>query len=294
MKKVVIFSGVILLAAALLAGSLFLGQANAQDLQPVSPWGGYNGNPQGGFGMMGGYNGNPQGDYGMMGSFNGCGQGGNGMMGGQYGGMMGMMHGIGEQFDVEPLTIEQAETAVTNYLNAYGDDSLELGEIMIFDNHAYAQVLDAATGNGAFEVLVDPVSGEVFPEPGPNMMWNTEYGMMNGQFGGMMGGYGMIGGQYGGTMNGQFSNMMGGFGFASDAEKNISEEDAVRLAQEYLDADLPGTTANDHAVTFPGYFTLHIEQDGDIIGMLSVNQYSGQVFLHHWHGDFIEMADESH
>jgi hypothetical protein len=28
--------------------------------------------------------------------------------------------------------------------------------------------------------------------------------------------------------------------------------------------------------------------------MLSVNAYTGQVFLHHWHGDFIEMAGEEH
>jgi hypothetical protein len=278
MKKVVIFSGVILLAAALLVGSLFLGQANAQDLQPGSPWGGYNGNSQGGYGMMGGYNGNSQGGCGMMGDYNGYGQGGYAMM--------GMMHGFGGLIDADPLTIEQAETAVTNYLNSYGDDSLELGEIMIFDNHAYAQVLDTTTGNGAFEVLVDPISGEVFPEPGPNMMWNTEYGMMSGQFGGIMGGHGMMGGHYG--------SMMGGFGFNPGAQKNITEEDAVQLAQEYLDVYLPDTSADDHAVSFPGYFTLHIERDGDVIGMLSVNQYTGQVFLHHWHGDFIEMADENH
>jgi hypothetical protein len=25
--------------------------------------------------------------------------------------------------------------------------------------------------------------------------------------------------------------------------------------------------------------------------MLSVNAYTGDVFLHHWHGDFLEMAD---
>jgi hypothetical protein len=28
--------------------------------------------------------------------------------------------------------------------------------------------------------------------------------------------------------------------------------------------------------------------------MLSVNVYTGQVFLHHWHGDFIEMAGKGH
>ena len=77
---------------------------------------------------------------------------------------------------------------ITDYLAALGDDNLALGEIMIFDNHAYAQILDEGSGQGAFEVLVDPGTGNVFPEPGPNMMWNTEYGMMAGYDGfGMMG-----------------------------------------------------------------------------------------------------------
>ncbi|NIP53366.1 MAG: hypothetical protein GWN30_03490, partial [Gammaproteobacteria bacterium] len=69
---------------------------------------------------------------------------------------------------------------------------------------------------------------------------------------------------------------------------------AVTIAQEYLDAYLPGKTAGETADEFPGYYTLHILEDGQITGMLSVNAYTGQVFLHHWHGDFIEMAGEEH
>lgn len=255
MKKIVLTSSIVILAVVLLGGTLFLGRANAQDSQPNPPMGG----------------------YGMMGSFNGFGQ--------SHYGMMGMMHGFSGLVDAEPLTIEQAETAVTKYLKDYGDDNLVVGEIMIFDNHAYAQVLDSNTGEGAFEVLVDPVTSNVFPEPGPNMMWNTEYGMTNGQYGTMMGG---------GMMNGQFGNMMGSFGITPNVKQNITEEDAVQLAQEYLDTALPGTTAENHADSFPGYYTIHIERDGNVIGMLSVNQYSGQVFLHHWHGEFIEMAGEDH
>jgi len=116
---------------------------------------------------------NAQTGYGMMGNRHDM--MGSGMMNG------GMIGGFGGLVNVDPLTLEQAETAVSDYLAAINDDNLVLGEIMIFDNHAYAQVLNAETGLGAFEVLVDPVTGSVFPEPGPNMMWNTEYGMMNGE-----------------------------------------------------------------------------------------------------------------
>jgi hypothetical protein len=297
MNKKLLVIVAILAGIGLFAGGFLFSQANAQTNQPG--W------------MMGNWNG--QADVNMMGN----GQLGSGMMGhGQYGGMMGMMMSggmmggmygsgmmgnYGDSIDVDPLSIADAETAVTNYLASLNDDNLSLGEIMIFNNHAYAQIMSSETGQGAFEVLVDPVTGNVFPEPGPNMMWNTEYGMMssdncgmiNGQYGsGMMSQYDpdmMDEEQYGSMMGG---NMMGRFGYAPDAEINITAEDAVGAAQEYLDAHLPGKTADVHADTFPGYYTLHVLEDGETVGMLSVNAYSGQVFFHHWHGTFIEMTGE--
>ena len=45
------------------------------------------------------------------------------------------------------------------------------------NHHAYAQILDLESGRGAFEVLVDPLSRTVYPEHGPNMMWNSEVPM---------------------------------------------------------------------------------------------------------------------
>jgi len=209
-------------------------------------------------------------DFSMM---NGSGvMNGSGMMNGDVmNGLMSMMGGFGATAD--PLTIAQAEEALNSYLVDQNNPNLLLGEIMIFDNHAYAQILDKESGEGAYEVLVNPVTLQVLPEPGPNMMWNSEYGIMNGA-NSMMGG-----------------GMMGNYGYTTDAEISVSPTNAVELAQQYLDSNLPGTTAG-HADTFPGYYTLHVEQDGTITGMLSVNAYSGQVFLHHWHGNFIEMSGE--
>ncbi len=42
---------------------------------------------------------------------------------------------------------------------------------------------------------------------------------------------------------------------------------------------------------FPGYYTIDVLRDGEIAGMLSVNAYTGQVILHQWHGNFVEMMD---
>ena len=198
---------------------------------------------------------------------------GNSMMNG-----FSMMGNVGGLVDVEPLTIEAAETAVNRYLTALDNDALTLGEIMIFDNHAYAQIMDG--DQGAFEVLVDPTTSNVLPEPGPNMMWNTDYSLMNnmGMMGNMMGG----------------NEMMGQSGLASNGEISVTPAEAVELAQQYLTTTLPDTTAGEETDAFPGYYTLHIEQDGEIVGMLSVNAFTGQVFPHHWHGDFIALSGEAH
>jgi hypothetical protein len=74
-------------------------------------------------------------------------------------------------------------------------------------------------------------------------------------------------------------------------EMTVSPEQAVEAAQRYLDQYLPGAEADDHADPFYGYYTIHILDDGEVVGMLSVNGYSSQVFPHTWHGDFIEMSE---
>ena len=74
----------------------------------------------------------------------------------------------------------------------------------------------------------------------------------------------------------------------------VSEDQAVEYAQSYLDANNPGVTVSDEITAFYGYYTIDLEQDGAIVGMLSVNGFSGQVFPHTWHGAFIEMLETGH
>ena len=112
--------------------------------------------------------------YAMMGS-----QMGTGMMGGYDSDIYG---------NADPISIADAQIAVENYLASLGNEDLDIGEIMVFDNHAYAQIFEKSTSIVAMEVLVDPVTLTVYPEHGPNMMWNLKYGMMSGY-----GGYGMMG-----------------------------------------------------------------------------------------------------
>ena len=77
----------------------------------------------------------------------------------------------------------------------------------------------------------------------------------------------------------------------ASADMDINPEQAIASAQDYLDSNLPGTEVENHADPFYGYYTLHVTRDGEVVGMLSVNGFSGDVFLHTWHGDFIEMSE---
>lgn len=170
----------------------------------------------------------------------------------------------------EPLSFNEVERAIELYLTDYRDTDLHMGEIMIFDNHAYAEIVESDTGVGAMEVLVDPSTLSVYPEYGPNMMWNQKYGHMRGN---------LMGGGFNGSIDENYSVMP------------ISNDEAVKIAQDYLSSYAKDLDADDHADPFYGYYTIHTIKEGEVYGMLSVNGYNGRIFIHSWHGDFIEMSD---
>lgn len=254
----IIFSviGGILLIALIFCAGLFVGRNNLG-------LGGFGPN-----GMMGwGSNNNP--GYSMMGGYQ-----------------------SGNSANVKPLTVDQAKQAVEGYLKGLNNSDLELKEIMIFDNNAYARITEKSTGVGAMELLVDPVNLFVFPEYGPNMMWNLKYGYMTGS-GGMMGGYGGMMGSRNGPKGG-FGGMMGGLTSnpgSTQATMTVTPEQALKIAKEYLDQQFPGYQVAADADPFYGYYTIDIMKEGKPTGMLSVNGFSGQVFLHTWHGTFIEISE---
>jgi hypothetical protein len=199
--------------------------------------------------------------------------GGGGMIGG--GGMMGF--GPGAQ--ATPLaSIDSASQAFQRYLDSVGNPDLALDEVMQFQWNYYAIVKEQSTGLGAFELLANPQTGAVFPEMGPNMMWNTKYSPMARFGGGMMGG-----------MGGMLSRgmMSGPWGPTTPAtQPSLTPEQAQQFAQQWLDQYQPGSSA-EAPDPFAGYYTVHVTSGGQITGMLSVNAYTGQVWFHTWHGTFV-------
>ncbi|GHE13446.1 hypothetical protein [Streptomyces alanosinicus] len=152
--------------------------------------------------------------------------------------------------------LADADRAAGRFADRWG---LRVGEVMQFSNGYYAQLLDSS-GKGATEALIDPRSGAVQLEFGPAMMWNTAYGMMP------------TGTQPGPT--------------------KIGPGQAVRIADRWLHdhhKDLHAAKPD----WFPGYFTLHTLRDDHIVGMLSVNATTGDVWYHTWHGRFVREEEPS-
>ena len=115
------------------------------------------------------------------------------------------------------ITMEQAAQAARQYVAAYGNPDLMLTEVMEFEDNFYVEVEVESTSIHAFELLVDRNTGAVFPEPGPNMMWNTRYGHMGG--------------------------MMGGWRGQSTGAMVVAPEQARQIAQQWLDRFMPGKSA---------------------------------------------------
>lgn len=199
--------------------------------------------------------------------------------GGHAPGMMGPGHGPGYGWNTPaggPVNIDGAADRVRDILLARGYTDLVVEEVMEFSNHFYVLVKEKSTGLGASEWIIER-NGFLHPEPGPNMMWNTKYGHMGGAGGWGIMGRGMMGSGYG----------PGPQGSSPTVQPSVTLERAGQVATQYLSTALPGATP-DHGTAFYGYFTFDVERDGKTVGMLSVNAYTGQVWYHNWHDEFVQ------
>lgn len=150
-----------------------------------------------------------------------------------------------------------AERAADRFAERWG---LDVGEVMEFSNGYYVELV-TEEGSRATEVLVDPGSGAVQVEFGPARMWNTTYGMMRAR--------------------------------SAAGEDAVSPDEAVEIADDWLREHRRGLHAEEPEA-FPGYFTLHVLKGERIVGMLSVNEATGAVWYHGWHGRFIRMQESDH
>ena len=156
------------------------------------------------------------------------------------------------------VDLEQVKEIAKQYI-AKGGNDFRIEEIMEFSNNFYIMIQEENTGINAFELLVDRYTARISIEPGPNMMWNQKYGHM-----------------------GRIDN--------PTASMPIDSQEASQYAQGWLDKYFSDASVEEVNV-FYGYYTMDLSKDGRIFGMLSVNGFSGEVWYHSWHGEFIRMEE---
>ena len=122
----------------------------------------------------------------------------------------------------QTITIDNAVQLFQDYLARLGNPDLALHEVEEYQNNFYASYFEKSTGG--------MMAGVVMSEPGPNLLWNTKYGVM----GGMMGVYRQ-----------------------TQSDMTVTAAQANALAQQYLDSNFPGETAGD-ADTYYGYYNIDV------------------------------------
>jgi hypothetical protein len=162
-----------------------------------------------------------------------------------------------------PLTLTQASQIAEEYVATLNNPDLQVTHVEEYNENFYVEVGEKSTGYGAFELLINKYTGVVTPEMGPNMVWNTKYTFTTGA--------------------------CNWFRAAPTTTPTVTATQAEANAQQYLDTYYAGTTAGE-VTTFYGYYTIEVESNGGVYGMLSVNSYTGQVWFHTWHGSFIQEA----
>ena len=188
---------------------------------------------------------------------------------------IGSLFLIAANAQTQTITIDSAVQLFKDYLTRLQNPDLLLHEVEEYQNNFYATYVEKSTGIFAFQMLIwkpgsfwaggmmgnGMMSGVVMPEPGPNMMWNTKYGVMGG--------------------------MMSIYRKVSANNMTVSSDEAKTIAQQYLDKTFGGASAGD-VDTFYGYYNVDVLSGGKTFGMLSVNGYNGQVWYHSWHGAYIQ------
>jgi hypothetical protein len=185
----------------------------------------------------------------------------NGWSIGAPGGMMGRAFSGGSG----DIGLDRAVKIAQGVAASYPSGDLAADEVIEFSSNYYASIREKGTGIGAFEILIDRASGNVIREPGPDMMWNAKYSVMHG-------------------------GMMGSFGFIGSGPMTVTAKQAQDIAQRWLDANRSGTSAKSPD-SFYGFYTVDFQRSEQLVGMLSVNGYTGQVWYHSWHGTFIQLKD---
>ncbi len=154
------------------------------------------------------------------------------------------------------ITMDQAEELVKDYLR--DNTNLRAEEIIEFTNDFYVRFSEKDTGINAFAALIHPYNGRLYPGHHPDKYWNTKY--------------------------------QGGFKDLPSGPMTVTEEQAWNAAQRFIVDQLYDATAGT-IERFYGYYTVPVLLLGEVIGLLDINGYTGDLCYEACHGSLVERRE---
>jgi hypothetical protein len=182
----------------------------------------------------------------------------------------GCSPGSSEETDI-PLGLVKTKSIVNTYLNRLNVANLVLKEIIVYNNNSYARIADSSTGINVMELFIDTETGIVISEYSSSFNWNQMYPSIPD------------------------SRAIGRIGLAPagpgvDTIANpliISPEQAETIASQYLVRFKINARLSKNIEVFYGYYVIEYQEWGKVVGMISINGYTGEAFRHDWHQTFI-------
>jgi hypothetical protein len=181
-------------------------------------------------------------------------------------GTVGMIAGPGYVSDGANFQMPEklVADAVRRYLERQDNPDLAVARQLEFYSAYQIDVIEQSNSRYAFGLMVGKDSGQVSPKAGPNIFWNTKYGAQLGEIGD---GYGMVGHLTTSTVT---------------DEMPLAESEARSLAAtsvRQIDDDLK---LDGEPRSYYGFYQFDVDKDGELVGELAVNGYSGQVWYEQW------------
>lgn len=173
------------------------------------------------------------------------------MMGGRYNASslgVNLTNGLIEN-DEQAIAIAKAYVEKTNI-------DLTVDKLVEYTNIYVVKLKDAQSGENAYEFTISK-NGLIYPQMGPKMMYNSEYGHMN---------------------------------WGNNATPTIDADQASKIAQEYINQLGEGYTIGG-VETAPGYYVFIVQKDGKDYVELSVNAFNSQVWMENGNGPIINSIE---
>ncbi len=168
------------------------------------------------------------------------------------------------------LTMDQVEERVKDYLRDLNDSNIQVEEIIEFANRFYVRFSEKDTGINAFAALINPFTGRMYAWHHADKFWNTKYKGESYRLS---------------TGEPQPIDWPSGPMTITEGQALSNAAEAILGPRGIADADVGS------AQPFYGYYTIPILRQGNVIGLVNVNGYTGTVCYESCHGSVLDSVE---